>query len=209
MGKVVVDLGMSLDGYVAGPNAGPDNPLGDDGTRIHQWVYGLQTFRERLCLGEGGETGADDDVVKETFSGVGAYVMGRRMFDEGEVGWPERAPFRAPVFVVTSSPREPWVRPGGTTFTFVGDGLPSALKQAREAAGDLDVRIAGGAHTVRQFLEAGMVDEMQLHVAPLLLGGGNRLFDGMRVKPTDLEQVRAQDSPAGVTHLTFSLPGRQ
>ncbi|MEN3609553.1 dihydrofolate reductase family protein [Plantactinospora sp. ZYX-F-223] len=180
MSRVFFTVGMSLDGYLAGPNARPDNPLGDGGTRIHEWVYRTATFRERLRLGGGGgETGSDDDLVRNTFARTGASVMGRRMFDEGEVAWPEEAPFRCPVFVVTNRAREPWVRSGGTTFTFVTDGIESALAQARAAAGDRDVRISGGANLIRQYLAAGLVDEFDVDLAPVLLGGGVRLFDGI------------------------------
>jgi dihydrofolate reductase len=203
-GRVFVDLGMSLDGFVAGPNGGPRNPLGDGGTRIHQWVYGLRSWRERLGM-EGGQTDGDDELVREVFARAGAFVMGRRMFDEGELAWPDPAPFRAPVFVLTNSPREPWVRQGGTTFHFVTDGMRSALEQAMAAAGGKDVQISGGASTVRQFIDAGLVDDLQLHVSPVLLGAGLRLFDGPRPGPVELEGVRVLHSP-GATHLAYRLP---
>ncbi|MFY1692014.1 dihydrofolate reductase family protein [Plantactinospora sp. WMMB782] len=180
MGRVFFTVGVSLDGYLAGPNAGPENPLGDGGSRIHGWVYRTATFRERLRYGGGGgETGPDDDRIRQTFERTGASVLGRRMFDEGEVSWPEEAPFRCPVFVVTNRPREPWVRKGGTTFHFVTDGIESALAQARAAAGDRDVRISGGANLIQQYLAAGLVDEFDIDLAPVLLGGGVRLFDGI------------------------------
>jgi dihydrofolate reductase len=194
MSKVIVDMGMSLDGFIAGPNAGPHNPLGDEGTRIHRWVYDLEAWRELQGL-KGGKTNRDDEIVKELNVRVGAYVMGRRMFDEGEVGWPDPPPFGAPVFVLTHHAREPWVRQGGATFTFVTDGIESALEQAREAAGGKDVRIAGGADTVGQFLEAGLVDEVQIHLAPVLLGEGVRLFDHIDPKHIELETTRVIDSP--------------
>jgi dihydrofolate reductase len=132
MSSVIVDMGMSLDGYIAGPNGGPQNPLGDGGTLIHRWVYDLASWRESLGLA-GSQTNRDDEVVKESNARVGAYVMGRRMFDEGEVGWPDPPSFRAPVFVLTNNVREPWVRQGGTTFTFVTDGIerPRASKSGR------------------------------------------------------------------------------
>jgi dihydrofolate reductase len=133
--------------------------------------------------------------------------MGRRMFDEGEVGWPDPPFFRAPVFVLTNNVREPWVRQGGTTFTFVTDGIESALEQARAAAGGDDVRIAGGANAVGQFIEAGLVDELQIHLAPVLLGDGVRLFDHIDPKHIELEDTRVIDSPR-VTHLGYRL-GRQ
>jgi dihydrofolate reductase len=203
MGSVFVDVGMSLDGFIAGPNARPGNPLGDGGPRIHQWMYSLATFRDRLGLA-GGDENADDDIVRATFERAGAYVMGRRMFDEGEVGWPERAPFRAPVFVVTHQPREPWVRPGGTTFTFVTDGFDAALRLARDAAGDRDVRISGGAHTIQQALRAGVVQELTVHLAPLVLGSGLRLFEHLSEATVRLQPASVIPS-AGVTHLTYRV----
>ncbi|MFE0699291.1 dihydrofolate reductase family protein [Streptomyces sp. NPDC058872] len=202
MSKVFASLGMSLDGFIAGPGARPGNPLGDGGTRIHEWVYDVETWRARQNV-EGGRAEQDDDVVRENFDRSGAYVMGRRMFAEGEVGWPDPPPFRAPVFVLTHTPREPWVRQGGTTFAFVTDGIHSALDQARKAAAGKDVQISGGAETVRQFIEAGLLDELQIHLAPLVLGAGVRLFDG--VSPAlGLEPARVVASPR-VTHLTYLL----
>jgi dihydrofolate reductase len=139
-------------------------PLGDEGHRIHQWMYDVESWRERQSL-TGGQINQDDEVLKESFVRSGAYVMSSRMFDEGEVEWPDPPPFRAPVFVLTHHPREPWVRQGATTFTFVTEGIESAFKQARAAAGDKDIRIAGGANTVRQFIKAGLIDELQIQLA--------------------------------------------
>jgi len=204
MTTVFVDVGVSLDGYIAGPNAGPGNPMGGGAVRIHEWVFPLATFRERLGLGEGGETGPDCERVRRVFERTGAYIMGRRMFDEGEVSWPERAPFRAPVFVLTHHARGPWVRPGGTTFHFVTDGLGSALQRARAAAGGRDIRISGGADTIRQYLAAGVVDEMTLHVAPILLGRGNRLFDSLDPSSLKLEAESVGGSPR-VTHINYRM----
>jgi dihydrofolate reductase len=189
MGKVHADMSMSLDGFVAGPNGGPQNPLGDGGPRLHQWMYDVESWRERQSL-EGGRTDRDDEVSKETYARTGAYVMGRRMFAEGEVGWPDPPPFHAPVFVLTHHAREPWVRQGGTTFTFVTDGIESALEQARAAAGDKDIQISRGADTVRQFIEAGMLDELQIHLAPVLLGEGVRLFERIDPDAVELEVTR-------------------
>jgi dihydrofolate reductase len=199
MSKVIVDMGMSLDGFAAGPNAGPRN-LGDGGTRIHRWVYDFAARREL----QGGKINRDDEVVRELSARVGAYVMGRRRFEEGEMGWPDPPPFGAPVFVLTHHAREPWVRQGGTTFTFVTDGIESALERAKAAAGHKDVRIAGGADTVGQFLEAELVDELQIHLAPMLLGEGVRLFDQIEPKRIELEKTRVIDSPR-VTHLAYRL----
>jgi dihydrofolate reductase len=203
MGKVHVDMSMSLDGFVAGPNASPHNALGDGGHRIQQWLYDVESWRERQSL-EGGQSNRDDEVYKETSSRSGAYVMGRRMFDEGEVGWPDPPPFRAPVFVLTHHAREPWVRQGGTTFTFVTDGIESAVEQAKAAAGDKDVQIAGGANVVQQCVKAGLLDELQIHLAPVLLGDGIRLFERIGPEDVELEGTRVIDSPR-VTHLGFRV----
>jgi dihydrofolate reductase len=203
MGKVFVDVGMSLDGFIAGPNGRPGNPLGDGGVRIHQWAFSLATFRERLGLA-GGETNRDDELVRALFSRAGAYVMGRRMFDEGEVGWPENAPFRAPVFVVTHRGRDPWIRPGGTTFTFVTEGIQGALARARAAAGDRDVRVAGGANIIQQFIKAGVIDEVTIHLAPVLLGEGVRLFDHIGAGDMPLEQLDVLPS-ASVAHVRYRV----
>jgi len=203
MSKVTVDVGMSLDGFIAGPNAGPQNALGDGGHRIHQWVYDLEAWRERQSL-RGGQTNRDDEVLREAYEHVGAFIMGRRMFAEGEIGWPDPPPFQAPVFVLTNHGREPWIRGGGTTFTFVTDGIESALEQAREAAGETDVRISGGANTIDQFAKAGLVDEVQFHLAPVILGRGVKLFETVGEEGLDLEKVRLVDSP-GVTHISFRV----
>ena len=215
MTKVFFDVGVSLDGFVAGPNARPGNPLGDGGLHIHDWMFRTATFRrllggdhvDRLGTGrDAGDTGIDDELVKGVFARTGAYVIGRRMFDEGEVGWPEEAPFRAPVFVLTTKAREPWVRKGGTTFHFVTDGFTNALGRAKEAAGGKDVRISGGADAIRQALDAGAVDDFTLHIAPLLLGSrpgtGTRLFD--HSLPLSIEQTSASHSPH-VTHVHYRV----
>ncbi|MEV7520766.1 dihydrofolate reductase family protein [Streptomyces sp. NPDC091371] len=192
-----------MDGFIAGPNAEPGNPLGDGGDRIHEWIFDVEAWRERQSMKGGRGGNPDDGVVRELFSRAGAYVMGRRMFAEGELGWADPPPFRAPVFVLTHTPREPWVRQGGTTFTFVTDGPEAALARAREAAGDKDVQISGGADTVRQYLNAGLVDELRVHLAPVLLGAGTRLFDGVSPELT-FEREGVIDSPA-VTHLTYRV----
>jgi dihydrofolate reductase len=166
-------------------------------------MYDVESWRGRQSLA-GGQINQDDEVVKESYARVGAYVMGRRMFDEGEVAWPDPPPFRAPVYVLTNRAREPWVRQGGTTFTFVTDGIESALEQARGAAGEKDVRVAGGANTVQQFIEAGLVDEIQIHLAPVLLGEGIRLFERVGAEHVELESTRVIDSP-NVTHLRYRV----
>jgi dihydrofolate reductase len=177
---VYFDVGLSLDGCLAGPNARPGNPLGDGGLAIHEWLFRTAAFHETHGSPASVPSGApspDDALVRAMLARPGAWILGRRMFDEGEVGWPEEAPFRKPVFVLTHRPRAPWVRPGGTTFHFVTGGVEAALAQAKAAANGKDVRIGGGADTIRQFLRAGLVDEFTLRTAPVLLGAGTRLFE--------------------------------
>ena len=201
---VFVDVGVSLDGYLAGPNRGPRNPMGGSSTIIHQWIFATATFREHIGLPGGDATSPDDAIVKAIFARAGAYVMGRHMFEEGEAAWPENAPFHAPVFVLAHAPRAPWPRPGGTTFHFVTDGIESALAQARAAAGGKDVRISGGAATIRQYIQAGRVEEITLHIAPVLVGGGIRLLDGLGREDLALEQVEVVASPL-VTHVRYRV----
>jgi dihydrofolate reductase len=189
MGIVTAHMSMSLDGYVAGPNAGAGNPLGDGGVLIQQWMFDLASFREMQGL-TGGQTNKDDEELRQRFAPTGAVVMGRRMFDEGEGPWGDNPPFRMPVFVVTHQLRERLVKEGGMTFTFVTDGIESALQQAKAAAGDKNVNIAGGAGTVQQFIRAGLLDELEIHLAPLLCGEGIRLFDKMGPEHVELENMR-------------------
>jgi dihydrofolate reductase len=201
MGKVFFDITTSLDGFVAGPNDSLKLPLGEGGERLHEWVFGLASWREPHGL-EGGETGLDSEVLAEATKNVGATILGRRMFDLAQ-GWGDNPPFHMPVFVLTHRASDPLMKEGGTTFTFVTNGIESALEQARAAAGDKDVAIAGGANTIQQYLSAGLVDEFQLHVAPLLLGGGVRLFDRAPADIT-LESTRVPESPK-VAHLKFRV----
>jgi len=160
-----------------------------------------------LKLGEGGEEGRDNDIVRETFARTGASVMGKRMFDAGEQAWPEEAPFHTPVFVLTHEKRDPWERPGGTIFHFVDDGIGPALDQAREAAGDRDVRIAGGAATILQYMNTGLIDEFSIALSPVLFGSGIRLFDGVDAGRVALKPVRAEPTER-VTHLTYAVRER-
>lgn len=212
MSKVTLDITMSLDGYIAGPDATLEEPLGEGGERLHEWVVELASWREQHGL-TGGTTGADSDLVQELRERVGATLMGRKMFSGGagpweddpkaDGWWGEDPPFKGPVFVLTHHAREPVEKQGGTTYFFVTDGVEAALERARAAAGDKDVAIAGGANVVQQYLAAGLVDELQVHVAPLLLGGGVRLFDGGGDQPA-LKQVSVVESPA-VTHLRYEV----
>ncbi|WP_405835650.1 dihydrofolate reductase family protein [Streptomyces sp. NBC_01518] len=219
-GKVFFSVTMSLDGFMA-PDAVPVedvfSPGGQNDPRVQRWmakwselqawVFPLRFFRENLNLGEGGEEGRDNDIARETFERTGASVMGRRMFDAGELAWPEEAPFHTPVFVLTHTGRDPWERPGGTTFRFVDDGIESALDRAREAAGDRDVRIAGGAETIQQYLDGGLIDEFSIALAPVLFGTGIRLFDHVDPDRLALDQTRA-DASSRVTHLTYTVGKR-
>jgi dihydrofolate reductase len=196
-----------VDGYVAGPDPTPEEPLGRGGEGLHEWVIKTASWR-RMHGREGGEDDLDSRIVEEDFRGIGAHIMGRSMFgggpgpwDESWRGWwGEEPPFHAPVFVLTRHPREPLEMAGGTTFEFVTDGPEAALERAREAADGADVAVAGGAETVDQFLRAGLLDELHLHVVPVVLGGGTRLFRDVGPRPLELAEVNA--SP-GVTHLRY------
>ena len=158
-------------------------------------------------MGTGGAEGRDNVILEETFQRTGASIMGKRMFEGGEVGWPEEAPFHTPVYVLTHEIREPWKRPGGTTFYYVNDGIESALQRAREAAGTRDVRIAGGGETILQYLNAGLVDEFEIALAPVLFGSGVGLFDGIDADRLALQQARVEPSSA-VTHLSYVVDRR-
>lgn len=204
-GTVFVDVSMSLDGFIAPETT--EELMGRQWMELQGWVFPQRYFRERLKLGGGGKEGRDNDLVRATFERTGANVMGRRMFDAGEQMWPEEAPFHTPVFVVTHFAREPWVRPGGTTFHFVTDGIEAALDRAREAAGNLDVRISGGGETIVQFVNAGLVDELNIALAPVLFGAGVRLFARVDAEHVALEQVRAEPTEQ-VTHLTYAVRRR-
>jgi dihydrofolate reductase len=191
---------MSLDGFVAGPDDRPGLGLGRGGERLHEWITGLESWRERHGLA-GGQTNPDTDVLEEAFTNVGAIVVGRRMYDNAE-GWGENPPFHVPVFVLTHHPQDMVAKEGGTTFTFVTDGIESALNQAKAAAGAKDVAVGGGANTIQQFLGAGLLDELQIHLVPILLGDGVRLFADLDPGQVELERVRVIDSP-DVTHLKY------
>jgi dihydrofolate reductase len=211
MTQLTLDISMSLDGFIAGPNPTVEQPLGEGGEGLHEWVFGLKSWREPHGL-DGGSTGVDDEVMRESFTATGAVVMGRRMFSGGEGPWEDDPnadgwwgddpPFGVPVFILTHHARETVEKQGGTSFTFVTDGPEAALERAREAAGDRNVAIGGGANVVQQYLRAGLLDEMQLHVVPILLGGGVRLLDGL--DPLQLEVTRVVESPA-VTHLKYRV----
>jgi dihydrofolate reductase len=212
MTSFTLDISMSLDGFIAGPDADLEEPLGRGGEGLHEWVFGVKSWRESHGM-SGGETGPDDEVVEEWRSRAGATIMGRRMFSGGQGPWEDdprangwwgdEPPFHHPVFVLTHHPREPLPMQGGTTFNFVTDGPEAALEQALAAAGEKDVGLAGGADVAQQYLAAGLLDEVQIHLVPVFLGDGVRLFDNLdeRVK---LEPTRVIESPA-VTHLRYRV----
>jgi dihydrofolate reductase len=210
--KLRLTISMSLDGFVAGPGQSVEHPLGVGGMRLHQWVFPLRAWRAMHGL-QGGEVNESTAVVEESLADIGASVMGRNMFG-GHPGpwdaekpwngwWGANPPFHHPVFVLTHHARDPLALEGGTTFSFVTDGIESALEQARVAAGGKDVSLGGGAHAARQYLAAGLVDEMRINLVPILLGSGERLFDGVGDDLHGLELVHTVAAPQ-VTHLKFS-----
>jgi len=209
MDLVTSHISISLDGFVAGPNQSLENPIGEGGLRLHDWVFTTAAWLRQQGL-EGGTDNEDSMVVDEVVANVETYIMGRKMFGGGAGPWDQTwkgwwgddPPYHAPVFVLTHHPREPLVMQGGTTFTFVTDGIESAMDQARAAAGDGVVSIAGGASTIQQFLAAGMLDELYVHIVPIILGAGERLFEN--VGDPVLEPVKVIATPA-VTHIKYRI----
>jgi dihydrofolate reductase len=212
MSKLRFRISMSLDGFVAGPKQSKDNPLGVGGMRLHEWAFPLRAFREMHGL-DGGEVNESTPVIEKAFANVGASIMGRNMFG-GHPGpwdsaqpwdgwWGANPPFHHPVFVLTHHAREPLEMEGGTTFIFVTTGIEAALEQARRAADGKDVSLGGGANAARQYLVAGLVEEMTISLVPVLLGAGERLFDGVGDDLHGLKLVRTIAAP-GVTHLKFA-----
>jgi dihydrofolate reductase len=212
MSKLRLKISMSLDGFVAGPSQSIENPLGTGGMRLHEWAFALQAWRAQHGL-EGGDVNASTKVVDESVANIGATIMGRNMFGGHPGGWSrekpwngwwgEDPPYHHPVFVLTHHPREPLVLEGGNSFTFVTNGIETALEQARRAARDKDISLAGGAKAAQQYLAAGLVDEMEINLAPTLLGSGERLFEGLGDDLHGLELVRTVAAPK-VIHLKFA-----
>jgi dihydrofolate reductase len=193
MSKVILNISMSLDGFIAGPNIRPEEPMGDAGERLHEWMF------------EGSKTDEDPkELHDEFFENSGAYIMGKRTFDLGLEPWGENPPFHAPCFVLSDEPRDTIARQGGTSYIFVADGIESTLKKAQEAAGNKDVVVMGGANAAQQYLNASLLDEIFIHLVHILLGNGTRLFDNLKIKLTDLEEVAVTNGP-GVTHLKFHM----
>ena len=206
MSKVFVNIALSLDGYLAPEGMTMSDPghmnWGEKWGALMAWLLNTECFRQNLKFGPGGETGPVNDLVRYTTERTGASILGKRMLDQGEIAWPEEAPFHTPVFVLTHQKREPWVRPGGTTFHFVNDGPEHALELAREAAGKHDVRIGGGADVIQQYLNLGAVDELEIAVAPVLFGGGRRLFESLREPLPRFRIDKVLDGPAA-THVRY------
>ena len=213
MSKLRSDISVSLDGCVAGPNQSEESPLGEGGEGLHDWVVQLAVWRESHGL-EGGEVNVSTRIVEEARENIGAAVMGRNMFGPPGGGpwgdapwtgwWGDEPPYHYPVFVLTHHPRDPLEMEGGTTFHFVTDGIESALEGARDAAGGKDVMLWGGARAINQYLAAGLLDELELHLVPIVLGDGARLFDDLGDADVHLEQLRAVEAP-GVTHVKYRV----
>ena len=195
MGKVYCQISMSLDGFTTGPNVRVGNGLGDGGERLHDWMFDAKTD-------------ADARIVDERYATTGAVVLGKRMFDVGFEPWGDPPPFRMPVFVVTHEAREPLPMQGGTTYTFVTDGIEAALELARSAAGDKNVGIWGGANIIRQYLSAGLLDELRFQLIPILLGDGIRLFEGLDPLGIELRKASSIETP-GATHFRFEVVKRR
>ena len=216
MARLRCEISMSLDGFVAGPNPSLEEPLGAGGDLLHEWAFAAASWRESHGL-SGGEANADSEVLEESTGSTGAVVMGRRMFSGGQGPWEpdpradgwwgDDPPFHVPVFVLSHHARETLAMEGGTSFNFVTHGIEAALEEARAAAGDKDVLLAGGASVVQQYLKAGLLNELQIHVAPVLLGDGTSLFDRLGIDAVGLETTRVIASPS-VTHLRFRVPAR-
>jgi dihydrofolate reductase len=199
MSKVYAEQSMSLDGFTSGPNVRVGNGMGDDGDRLHDWIFDPKTNTM---------TKAGKKFMDEKSTSNGAVIIGKRMFDVGFEPWGDPPPFGMPVFIVTHEKREPLPMKGGTTYFFVTDGIETALEQAHAAAGDKDILIQGGANIIRQYLEAGLLDEMQIQLIPILFGDGTRLFEDLDPEGIELRKVSSIDSP-GVTHFTFEVVKRR
>ena len=203
MSQIIFDCGISLDGFLAGDNRSPSNPMGGVSGEIHAWMFKQKAFWKHLNMEGGEEYGADSKLIEDVFARTGSYIMGKRMFEEGEVVWPEDL-FKADVYVLTHEKREPWVQKGTTTFYFINDGIQSALEKARESAKGKDIRIQGGANTIQQFLNAGLVDEFFIHIAPVFLGTGIRLFEDIEKNKYYMQVVEVIPSNL-TTHLRYKL----
>jgi dihydrofolate reductase len=212
MAKLRFEVSVSVDGFIAGPNPSEADPLGEGGMQLHEWAFKLAAWRKPHGR-EGGEVNASTEIVERALENIGSSVMGRKMFGGGpgpwgadpwDGWWGDDPPFHTPVFVLTHHARKPLEKQGGTTFHFVTDGIESALEQAKEAAGNKDVSLGGGADVAQQYLAAGLIDELQLNVVPVVLGAGTRLFENLAGASLGLEPISVVDAP-GVTHLRYRV----
>ncbi len=203
MSKIIFDSAISLDGFFAGENRSPDNPMGGVSGKLHQWMFKQKAFWKHIKMEGGEENGADGKLIDDVFARTGSYIMGKRMFEEGEVSWAEDL-YEADVYVLTHEQRKPWVQKGSTTYYFINDGIESALEKATQSAQGKDVRIQGGANTIQQFLNAGLVDEFTIHIAPVFLGTGIRLFENIDKNKCDVKIDRVIESQL-TTHITYKL----
>jgi len=203
MSKIIFDSAISLDGYFAGENRSPSNPMGGVSPKIHNWMFKQKAFWKHIKMEGGEENGTDSKLIDDVFARTGAYIMGKRMFEEGEVVWAEDL-YEADVYVLTHEKREPWVQKGSTTFYFINDGIHSALEKAKKSAKGKDIRIQGGANTIQQFLNAGLIDEFLIHISPVFLGRGIRLFEGIDNDINDIQIVEIIESNL-TTHIRYKL----
>ncbi len=203
MSRTFFDIAISLDGFMAGDHRGPQNPLGDGGMQIHHWMFEQVAFWEHLGIEDGNEDGADGTLIRQTIARTGAYIMGKRMFEEGEANWPENL-FKSDVYVLTHEKRDPWVQKGTTTFYFINDGIESAFEKAKQSANGKDIRIQGGGNTIQQFLNAGLINEFFIHISPIILGSGIRLFENIDKNIYDVEISEVIPSKLS-THLRYKL----
>jgi dihydrofolate reductase len=202
--KVFFDVGITIDGFIAGPNGGAKNSLGDGGIQIHNWMFKQKVFLQYLQLEDGETDNVDNDIIENIFNTIGANIMGKKMFVEGETNWPKESPFHTPVYVITKQKREPWLRKGETTFYFVDGDINTVLQKAKKDAGNKDVRISGDAEVIRQYLKEGFIDEFSIHLAPLFMGKGNGLFDESINEKTKVKLEKVIPSNE-VTHLFYKV----
>ncbi len=203
MSNIIFDCAISLDGYFAGINRSPLNPMGGVLEKIHSWMFQQKAFWDYLGVENNKKDGPDGALIRETINRTGAYIMGKRMFEEGELAWPEDL-YKADVFVLTHEKRKPWKQQGSTSFYFINDGVESALEKAKQSAEGKDIRIQGGANTIQQFLNAGLVDEFFIHIAPVFLGKGIRLFEGIDHSLYTLKILEVIPSEL-TTHIRYEL----
>jgi len=203
LSKTIFDIAISLDGFMAGENRSPQNPIGDGGLTLHNWMFVQKAFWEHLGKDDGKEDGPDGKLIRDTIARTGAYIMGKRMFEEGESNWPEDL-FKADVYVLTHEKRDPWIQKGTTAFYFINDGIENAFEKANRSANGKDIRIQGGANTIQQFLNAGLIDEFCIHISPVILGSGIRLLDNINKDIFNIEISEVIPSKL-TTHLKYKL----